>query len=124
MLIIGIVFFLGSLGAVFESKVAGANIHSIADGLWWGIVSITTVGYGDKYPITLPGKLIGVLLMTLGVITFSLLTANIATYMVGEHQDEEQEAILHKLEEMEEKVNRIIDDVESIEEDTQKNTEH
>lgn len=112
LIIIGLVFFLGSLGAVFESKDPTSNISTIIDGLWWGIVSITTVGYGDRYPVTIPGRLIGVLLMTLGVITFSLLTANIASHMVEEHQDEEQEEILKRLSEMEEKVDRIIEDVE------------
>ncbi len=112
LIIIGLVFFLGSLGAVFESKDVNGNITSIVDGLWWGIVSITTVGYGDKYPVTLPGRLIGVLLMTLGVITFSMLTANIASFLVEGKQDEEQAILLKKLGEMDEKVSRIIDDLE------------
>ena len=42
----------------FEDGVKDANIHSLQDSLWWGIVTFLTVGYGDRYPVTLPGRLL------------------------------------------------------------------
>jgi voltage-gated potassium channel len=61
-----------------ESGIPGANIETPSDALWWGYVTITTVGYGDKYPVTLPGRIIGIFLLTAGVALFSVFTGFIA----------------------------------------------
>jgi voltage-gated potassium channel len=61
-----------------ENGIAGANIETPSDALWWGYVTITTVGYGDKYPVTLSGRIIGVFLLTAGVALFSVFTGFIA----------------------------------------------
>jgi voltage-gated potassium channel len=51
----------------FESKNSEANITTGADALWWAVVTITTVGYGDKYPVTLGGRITAVFVMFTGV---------------------------------------------------------
>jgi voltage-gated potassium channel len=61
-----------------ESGIPGANIQTPSDALWWGYVTITTVGYGDRYPVTLPGRIIGIFLLTAGVALFSVFTGFIA----------------------------------------------
>jgi voltage-gated potassium channel len=61
-----------------ESGIAGANIRTPSDALWWGYVTITTVGYGDRFPVTLPGRIIGIFLLTAGVALFSVFTGFIA----------------------------------------------
>jgi voltage-gated potassium channel len=61
-----------------ESGIAGANIRTPSDALWWGYVTITTVGYGDRFPVTLPGRVIGIFLLTAGVALFSVFTGFIA----------------------------------------------
>ncbi len=58
----------------FEDSAAGANISSAADALWWAFVSVTTVGYGDKYPVTSGGRWVGVILMIVGIGLFSVIT--------------------------------------------------
>jgi voltage-gated potassium channel len=58
-----------------ESKASNPNITHPLDSLWWAIVTITTVGYGDRYPVTDLGRIIGALVILLGVILFSVLTS-------------------------------------------------
>jgi voltage-gated potassium channel len=53
------------------------------DALWWGVVTISTVGYGDVYPITFEGKLAAIVLMLLGIGLFSAITATVTSYMLA-----------------------------------------
>jgi voltage-gated potassium channel len=66
-----------SIYAVEEVDPA-ANIKSAGDALWWGLVTITTVGYGDYYPVTEGGRVIGTFLLFAGIALFSVLTGFIA----------------------------------------------
>jgi voltage-gated potassium channel len=50
-----------------EDGAAGANIKDASDSLWWCLVTITTIGYGDRFPVTNPGRLVGAWLMVVGV---------------------------------------------------------
>lgn len=68
----------GATVFVAESTNAGANITTASDALWWGIVTITTVGYGDQYPTTGPGRIVGTFLLVAGIGLFSVLTAFIS----------------------------------------------
>lgn len=56
--------------------------HSIADALWWSLSTITTVGYGDIYPTTPVGRLVGAFTMLTGISTFALVTAKLAEFLV------------------------------------------
>ena len=55
---------------------------STADGLWWSFATITTVGYGDIYPTTPAGRLIGGFTMLVGITSFALVTAKLAEFLV------------------------------------------
>ncbi|MET7768648.1 ion channel [Nocardia sp. NPDC005366] len=61
LVLCSLAFFDAEYGAV-DSK-----IHNFGDALWWSMVSVTTVGYGDVYPVTTEGRLISLILMTLGI---------------------------------------------------------
>jgi voltage-gated potassium channel len=68
----------------------GVNITNAEEALWWSFVTITTVGYGDFYPVTGAGRLIAALLMTVGVGLFGTFTAYIASLFLeptGEKED-------------------------------------
>src|SRR6185369_17298757 len=66
----------------FESSSPDANIVSGGDALWWGMVTITTVGYGDFFPVTLLGRLTGVFVMFAGVGIIGSLASILASLLV------------------------------------------
>jgi voltage-gated potassium channel len=68
----------GALIFAVEGSNPEANIKSPGDALWWGLVTITTVGYGDEFPVSPGGRVIGVFLLFAGIGLFSVLTGFIA----------------------------------------------
>ena len=68
LLLVVLVLEFASIGVLAaERGEADANIETASDALWWGYVTITTVGYGDRFPVTNEGRLVGVVLLTVGV---------------------------------------------------------
>lgn len=65
-----------------EDVGATGRLHSFFDALWWSSTTITTVGYGDVYPVTAVGRLIGVVTMVVGISTFAVVTAKVAEFLV------------------------------------------
>ena len=65
-----------------------SNIKSAEDAIWWSYVTITTVGYGDKYPVTTEGRLIAAVLMTVGVGLFGTFTGFLASWFVAERKQD------------------------------------
>ena len=66
-----------------EDDAEDANIHTASDALWWSYVTITTVGYGDRYPVTNFGRNIGVVVLTIGVGLFGVLTGFLANLFLA-----------------------------------------
>ena len=77
-LVVVVVEFAGMAIYVVESGEPGGNIKNASDAVWWGFVTITTVGYGDRFPVTDTGRFIGTLLLFAGIALFSVLTGFIA----------------------------------------------
>jgi voltage-gated potassium channel len=69
-----------------ESGAPGSNIASASDAIWWALVTITTVGYGDRYPVSDQGRAIGVFLLFAGIGLFSVLTGFIANVFLSPHR--------------------------------------
>ncbi len=65
-----------------ERDAPGATITSFGDAVWWAVVTITTVGYGDVYPVTLGGRIVAVLLMCGGVAVVGVVTATLASWII------------------------------------------
>lgn len=66
-----------------------SNIKTAEDAIWWAYVTITTVGYGDKFPVTTEGRVIAAILMTAGVGLFGTFTAFVASWFVKENETKE-----------------------------------
>ncbi len=66
-----------------------SNISKIEDGIWWTIVTLTTVGYGDFYPKTFFGRLIALFVMTVGIVALAALNASLASILVQKKNKED-----------------------------------
>ena len=73
------IIFGGGFGVFLaEHGHPGANITQYSDALWWAVVTIATVGYGDYYPVTAAGRIIAIFMMISGVGIFALMVATFA----------------------------------------------
>lgn len=66
-----------------EEGARRANLTSYPRALWWSIETATTVGYGDFYPVTPWGRAVGAVVMVVGITTYGMVTAALATWFVG-----------------------------------------
>ena len=73
---------------ISERAVEGSNIKNFGDGLWWAISTVTTVGYGDRYPTTTEGRLLAVGLMIMGISLMGVITASVAAWFVKMGQED------------------------------------
>jgi voltage-gated potassium channel len=93
VLTIAIVVVAGSVEALVDS----GDFPSTWDGIWWAMVTVTTVGYGDIYPKTIDGRIIAMVVMLFGIGFLSVLTATVASYFVKTDRGGETETILAAL---------------------------
>ncbi|MBA2953443.1 two pore domain potassium channel family protein [Nocardioides sp. MAH-18] len=83
---------LGALAILdAERDAPGANITTAGDALWWAATTVTTVGYGDRYPVTTTGRFVAAALMVVGIAVVSSLTAVIATWLIENVQQTKPE---------------------------------
>ena len=77
-----------------------SNIKNPEDALWWAFTTVTTVGYGDKYPVTTEGRIVAALLMTSSVGLFGIFTGFIACLFVAEDKKNDAQDIRQLIEEV------------------------
>jgi voltage-gated potassium channel len=101
--VVVIIFAAAGLELVFEQYSTGSTaIHNFGDALWWAVVTVTTVGYGDKVPMTGGGKWVATALMFTGIGLVGTVTATIASFFVQEQRSEELAEVKAQLAEIRE----------------------
>lgn len=78
----------------------GGSIDSFGDALWWAVTTVTTVGYGDMFPVTPAGRGIAAFLMVAGIALFGVLTANVAAFFVERDREAEVDPVTEQLAEI------------------------
>lgn len=107
----GLLAVVGSATLVFGfERNSGGTIDDYGTAIWWAFTTMTTVGYGDAYPITPEGRAAAVFLMLIGISFFGWLTANIAAFLVefgGNEEKVSMSDLMRKLESLEEQVQSL-----------------
>lgn len=104
VLLCSMIFVVGG-GAVFVA-VEGGDLD-LLDGIWWAVATLTTVGYGDVYPKSDAGRLVGFFVIVMGLGLMATLTANIAAHFVGTDHKDEQDEVLKRLDEIAHRLDRL-----------------
>lgn len=110
------------IGAVWvlsaEQGVPGAQITSFGDALWWSMVTVTTVGFGDFAPVTFTGRVVASVMMLVGIALIGVVTASVAAWFVSltskqddadaQERDERDDAMGQRVIELESKIDMLI----------------
>ncbi len=101
---------LGSLMLLFYyfEKDINPDVTNLFDAFWWGLVTVTTVGYGDTVPITIEGKIVAMFLMVGGVIFFVSFTAILVSFLLSHSGETIEQKVLLELRELHNKVDSFI----------------
>lgn len=84
-----LIIFVGALSMLDHERGApGANIVNFGDALWWAMTTVTTVGYGDRFPVTTTGRFIAAAVMVGGIAILGTLTATIASWLIENVREE------------------------------------
>lgn len=105
-----LVIFCSIAVLICEQQSPSANILTAEDAIWWSVTTITTVGYGDKYPVTTEGRIVAMVLMISGIGLFGILSGLAASYFLHTKQgdtEEKQNEILSRLQKIEDKLDQF-----------------
>ncbi len=111
-------------GVLFYALENGHNSHvtNIFDGIWWSVVTLTTIGYGDVYPITFGGRILGMILAMVGIGLVALPTGILTSGFIRalrsekkisqlvdsmEEEEKEQDALIERVEEIETVIKKV-----------------
>ena len=75
--------FLDNFVCQTNNTQTDSNVTRAWDGVWWSLVTMTTVGYGDKHPCSVPAKLLAMLWMVLAVVFVSVMNATVTNSVIG-----------------------------------------
>ena len=124
VLFVAIVVVVGAslLVLEFESLQPGGSIVDPGDALWWALVTVTSVGYGDKYPVSSVGRAAAIVVMVVGISLWGVLASSLAATFVRPRRrtkaqesagmQEQLDHVLESLHRLEERVDQLLDEQE------------
>ena len=105
-ILLALIFFIGVFGYLFYAS--EPQVETFGDGIWWALVTITTVGYGDITPLTTLGRVVAGLLMLLGLGLIATITAIVSAKFIQNYVDgHTNDDVLEKLKELETEIEKI-----------------
>ena len=111
-----LLIYVASL-AVLDAERSEGTITTFGDALWWAIVTVTTVGYGDYFPVTATGKVIAVGLMAGGLVLVGIIVGTLSSWIVERVSADVEESVEDQLEEirlLRDEVARLRESIESL----------
>ncbi|MCK5890521.1 MAG: ion channel [Aeromicrobium sp.] len=84
--------FVSAVAVLDAERGSDGTIQTFGDALWWAFATLTTVGYGDVFPVTTTGRVVAVALMMSGIAALGVVTASIATWLIDQVSDESKDA--------------------------------
>jgi voltage-gated potassium channel len=109
-----------SAGILVAENRPDSNIKTAEDAIWWSVTTLTTVGYGDRFPVTTEGRAIAIVLMLGGVGLFGVLSGYVASLLLGNQSEEKNPELREALE----RLQRIETKLEQVGIDDKRRTEH
>jgi voltage-gated potassium channel len=100
-----------------ERGYPGAHIEHVGDGWWWALTTMSTVGYGDQFPVSSAGRIVGVALMIMGVALLGTITAMLAANFNGARNKEAQENEIEAItieHQISSKLDSVLSEIESL----------
>lgn len=108
---IGLALLVALLAALMvwsvEREDPTSTIHTFPDALWWAVTTLTTVGYGDKYPVSFEGKMVALSLMFVGIAVFGLIAAALASLFVESENHDDHNELVQRMARLEAKIDAL-----------------
>lgn len=99
--------FLAAIIVPIESTNPQAQIKNWQDAIWWVVTTITTVGYGDLVPVTMLGRLVGILLQIIGVILFGSIIGNFTISMRHQREQHQWDRLFDHLNQIDSEIDQV-----------------
>lgn len=110
LLVVGFAFFtifVGLLTVLVERSHPESTLQTMSDGIWWSITTVTSVGYGDTYPVTPLGRTLGMILMITGVMLTGVILGFVTVTLFHSRDEYYWKRISNRLDRMEDKIDGL-----------------
>jgi len=110
LLVVAFILFTISIGVLIvqvEKSASQATIKTISDGIWWSVTTVTSVGYGDTYPVTPLGRTLGMILMISGVMLTGVILGFVTVTLFHSREEYYWRRISRRLDRIEDKLDRF-----------------